>query len=33
MMTIRWGLSILDWHWRAIVDDHNHPIGVCAVTC
>jgi hypothetical protein len=27
-MSIRWGLSVLDWRDHAIDDSRDHPIGV-----
>lgn len=31
--TLRWGLSVLDWHDHAIDDHLDHPIGVLKARC
>ena len=32
-MTIRWGLSILDWRSHAIDERRYHPVGVFKAEC
>lgn len=32
-MTIKWGLSVLDWHAHAIDENADHPIGVYVARC
>lgn len=32
-MTVRWGLSILDWQRHAIDDRRHHPTGVYKAEC
>jgi hypothetical protein len=32
-MTIKWGLSILDWRHHAIDELAHHPIGVFKAQC
>jgi hypothetical protein len=31
-MSIKWGLSVLDWRDHAIDDHHDHPTGVYKAT-
>jgi hypothetical protein len=33
MMSIKWGLSVLDWRDHAINDHHDHPTGVYKAQC
>ncbi|MGH3673659.1 MAG: hypothetical protein ACRDSH_24020 [Pseudonocardiaceae bacterium] len=33
-MTVRWGLSVLDWRSHAVVDEYaDHPSGCYRATC
>jgi hypothetical protein len=32
-MSIKWGLSVLDWRDHAINDHHDHPTGVYKAQC
>jgi hypothetical protein len=32
-MSIKWGLSVLDWRDHASNDHHDHPTGVYKVQC
>jgi len=32
-VSIRWGLSVADWHDHAIDDHHDHPSGVFTARC
>jgi hypothetical protein len=33
MMSIQWGLSVLDWRDHAISNHHAHPTGVYKAPC
>lgn len=32
-MSVRWGLSVLDWHTHAIDEQADHPTGVFKAEC
>ncbi len=32
-MSIKWGLSVLDWRDHAIDEDQDHPAGVLKAQC